>query len=166
MFKLNKIQYGGYADATTGGVSFIIFVDVPKERFPSLEGQEIRLNIVVPISSKQDMIYTLVTRMDFEDGHFGHFGTVEELTADEIKYIKKWCADNEIVKESQRITFEYNKEMDTFFYWGDKVTKIYKEQMSGTFKNTDKKKEEWKEIEFEMSEARKRADAYEHIEYI
>jgi hypothetical protein len=162
---LKNIQYGGYAGASTDGVSFIVFVEFSKERFRTLVGQEIRLNIIVPNDSKQKMTFKLVTRMDFEDGSICHFGTSEELTTEEIKHIKEWCETNNIVKESERIRLEYNKEMDNFFFWGDKLTESFDEILNGSFNNTEAKREELNEIELQMKEARKRAAALEDIQY-
>ena len=165
MFELKKIQYGGYAGASTGGVSFIVFVEYSNERFPALVGQEIRLNIIVPNDSAQKMVFKLVTRMEFEDNSISHFSTSEELTKDEVKHIKEWCKMNNIVKESERITLEYNKEMDNFFYWGDKLTESFEEISNGTFNNIEAKREELNGIELQMKDARKRAAALEDIQY-
>jgi hypothetical protein len=166
MLEIEKIESAGYAGATEGGVSFIVTIKGSENRFQSSEGKKIYLNIVVLNNPKEEMIFRLLTREYFDDGSYNHFGTKEELTTEEINDIKEWCKKNEIKKESERIAIGYNKEMETFFYWGDKITEFYDDMMNGKIKNSLERRNEFDEVILKAEEARKRANVFEDIKYV
>lgn len=127
MFKVIDIEYLGYAAATTGGVSFIVKIEVPKDRFPSIDEGRAYLNIIVPIEEDEKLSYRIVSRL-IDNGSISHWGEDEALTQEEHSIVQKWIKDNDIRKQALDIATEYKNQLKTFFSLSDDMEEIFEEK--------------------------------------
>ncbi|PFK99949.1 hypothetical protein COJ01_18060 [Priestia megaterium] len=138
MFKVIGIEYLGYAAATTGGVSFIVKIEVPKDRFPSIDEGKAYLNIIVPIEEDEKLSCRIVSRL-IDNGSISHWGEDEALTQEEHSIVQKWIEDNGIRKQALDIATEYKNQLKTFFSLSDDMEKIFEEKAETHEQRLDKR---------------------------
>lgn len=163
LFELKKIESAGYAH-TMGGVSFMIDVEVAKNRF-SIEQEKTRINVVVPDNTENKMIFNVVSKTIEENGKVTFSGEIEEFTKEEILYMNEWCEKNNIRDEGNKILIEYKNEIENHFNLNDKFNEIINEEMIKNMKNIIDKSKRLKLVMVQLNESEEKIESLKNIQY-
>lgn len=110
--KVTGIYSKGYAAATTGGISYILDIEVAKDRFPDIDTPCIAL--VVPVNNDRSISPRLVSRLVSDSGRVSHWGGYEELTPDETLAVMRFVWENSLIDDAANIRREYFRRTKAF----------------------------------------------------
>jgi hypothetical protein len=128
MIKILNIEYKGYAPATTGGVSYIVNMEAPSERFPDIAKGRARLSVVVPLRKSEKIKYHIISRLIDDNGKISHWGEDEELNLEEKQLIDAWIIENKLIEDARAIDEEHERQYKIFNDVLKKKKKIYAER--------------------------------------
>lgn len=123
MLKPLQIEYMGYAAATTGGVSFMVKMEVPEGRFPDIKNGAVVLNIVAPLKRKS-LTYRVVSRMVDGSG-VTHYSEQVKLTREERTVIDQWTKENGIRKQADEIAAKFESARQYYFDVCEELNQVY-----------------------------------------
>jgi hypothetical protein len=164
MFELKNIESAGYS-VPMGGVSFMIDVDVSENRLP-FERSKARINVVVPFEFKGKMTFTVVSKTFKEDGDVTFWSETNKFTKEERTLMIKWCRDNGVRKEGERILSEYKDELSRYFDLGSQLNEIFNEQMIKNLDYIVDRSERIKKVSTQLDESKEKLKSLENIQYI
>lgn len=119
--KIGKVKSAGYAAATTGGVSFMLGLEVSEKRFGSIEKEEaFALSFVYPVEEGEGVKMTVCTETIHEDGTKSFWGLDEdepenELTKSEKQTILVQCEEMGIVETAKHVVQKYKNLQKEWF---------------------------------------------------
>lgn len=165
MLRPLHIEYMGYAAATTGGVSFMVAMDVPKGRFPDIKDGAAVLNIVAPLRRKS-LTYSVVSRMVSATG-VTHYGEQVKLSREERQAIDKWTKENGIRKQADEIAAKFESAREYYFDICEQLNKIYNEKkVPDNLDEMIAQNKEIAELQKKAEEANKRMEELRDIKLV
>jgi polyhydroxyalkanoate synthesis regulator phasin len=147
-----------YAGATTGGISYMIDINVEPEQFPSLKDRTGALNIVVSVADFS-VNYSICSKLISEDGSTSHWREETKLTDEEHSIISEWIANNNIRKDAMMLAREYETTRERWFEKMDECIKKMEESSDNdSLEDFKARRDDIDSLNNEADQMRKRLD--------
>ena len=163
MFKLKNIESAGYS-VPMGGVSFMIDVDVAEDRL-LFDKKKARINVVVPFEPKGKLNFTVVSKAFKENGEVMFWSETKKITKEERSLMMKWCRNNGVRKEGERILSEYKEELSRYFDLGIQLNEIFNEQMIENLDYIFERSERINKVRIQLDQSKEKLKSLENVQY-